>query len=271
MPDPERNRPQVFRLTSQEEREPLHAAYAEARRRGEEIGHLCPDDSIIQYAIIAYDQEKYGTQTLALPDWLVDLIHAATTAAQQGTCAPADQHDKGCARCSWRDLYQAVPERTRTLTEQTLGRRVLDARPPAPDVVIPAGRDLISVLLDRIGNHTYEGGVNGTCYQCPFASVPLQPNGREANWEEISNDPTEAYYRCYLPGRPNDVEWGEYAPCDEKEWVSVLRAELDTLLPPDIEALIEASSLGTPTAKALRASVPVEVARRIVARSKETP
>lgn len=36
-----------------------------------------------------------------------------------------------------------------------------------------------------------------------------------------------------------------------------------------IEELIEASSLGTPEAKALRDSVPDEVAKRIVARSKE--
>lgn len=36
-----------------------------------------------------------------------------------------------------------------------------------------------------------------------------------------------------------------------------------------IDRLIEASSLGTPEAKALRASVPEDVARAIVARSKE--
>jgi hypothetical protein len=37
----------------------------------------------------------------------------------------------------------------------------------------------------------------------------------------------------------------------------------------DIDQLIEASSLGTPAAKALRDSVPIETARTVVARSRE--
>ena len=28
-------------------------------------------------------------------------------------------------------------------------------------------------MLDRLTNYAYDGGLNGTCYECPFASVPL--------------------------------------------------------------------------------------------------
>lgn len=74
-------------------------------------------------------------------------------------------------------------------------------------------------LLRRLAVPTYDGGVNGTCYECPFASPPLERDGREANWRDIRNDPTEAYFRCSLPGRDNDaVVWGEYAPCTPEEW-----------------------------------------------------
>jgi hypothetical protein len=75
--------------------------------------------------------------------------------------------------------------------------------------------------LSRLWNYSYfGGGPNGTCYECPYASPPLERDGREALWREISNDPTEAYYRCSLPLRvpEKEVEWGEYAPCTEKEW-----------------------------------------------------
>lgn len=76
-------------------------------------------------------------------------------------------------------------------------------------------------LLAKVGDHTYEGGVHGTCYECPFASPPLDNLGNVADWDDISNDPTEAYFRCSLPGRDNDaVEWGEYSPCEEFEWVN---------------------------------------------------
>lgn len=49
---------------------------------------------------------------------------------------------------------------------------------------------------------------------------------------------------------------------------AVLR-QLVRVLGAPIEELIEASSLGTPEAKAARESVPIEVAQRIVARAKE--
>lgn len=75
--------------------------------------------------------------------------------------------------------------------------------------------------LVRIFQHTYEGGVNGTCYECPYASKPLEKSGREAEWRDIANDPTEAYFRCSLPGRNNEeVAWGEYAPCTVPEWLA---------------------------------------------------
>jgi len=88
----------------------------------------------------------------------------------------------------------------------------------------------IPILVSRLGVHSYEGGVNGTCYQCPFASAPLDRSGRVAAWGEISNDPTEAYFRCSLPGRDNvAVEWGEYAPCTEAEWSAAVLAAVARL------------------------------------------
>lgn len=81
-------------------------------------------------------------------------------------------------------------------------------------------------MVNRLVNMTYEGGYNGTCYQCPFATEPLDRHGTKAIWSEISNDPTEAYFRCTLPGRPDTVAWGEYALCSEKEWVAVILSML---------------------------------------------
>lgn len=82
-------------------------------------------------------------------------------------------------------------------------------------------------LLGRASprNQTYEGGHGGTCYECPFASPPLTRTGRVAPWDEISNDPTEAYFRCSLPTRAErdeQIEWGEYAPCTADEWIEAL-------------------------------------------------
>lgn len=86
---------------------------------------------------------------------------------------------------------------------------------------VPTGLALAVVVLKRFAaGHSYEGGVNGTCYECPFATPPLERNGREAPWHTISNDPTEAYFRCSLPGRTSEVVWGEYAPCTEVEWAN---------------------------------------------------
>lgn len=103
--------------------------------------------------------------------------------------------------------------------------------------VIPTGRELVTVVLKRLAEgHSYDAGVNGTCYECPFASVPLERSGREAVWSEISNDPTEAYFRCYLPGRdaPNPA-WGEYAPCDVRDWTgAALAAHLGDAAPGEV-------------------------------------
>lgn len=51
----EPRRPKPARITTPAERAPLYAAYAAARQRGLEIGAQCDDDSIIQYAVKAYE------------------------------------------------------------------------------------------------------------------------------------------------------------------------------------------------------------------------
>ena len=80
-------------------------------------------------------------------------------------------------------------------------------------------KELIEIVLTRLGQMTYEGGVNGTCDGCPFATVPLDASGRVDH--NVWNDPTEAYFRCSLPGRDHEaVVWGEYAPCTEEEWAA---------------------------------------------------
>ncbi len=111
-------KPAPARITSPEERAPLYAAYKASRDRGEQIGYHCPDDSIVRYAVRAYDREKYGTEALALPDWLADLIHAAGSASEEMACTPAEVHDEGCDACAWEILYAAVPQRTKVLAEQ---------------------------------------------------------------------------------------------------------------------------------------------------------
>lgn len=83
-------------------------------------------------------------------------------------------------------------------------------------------------LLRRIIEPTYDGGFGGTCYDCVFASEPLRRDGTVAPWDEVANDPTEAWFRCSLSTRAereNEVEWGEYAPCTAEEW-------FDAILPP---------------------------------------
>lgn len=116
---------QPARMTSPEERAPLYAAYAEARRRGDEIGFCCPDDSIVQYAIHAYDREKYGTEALMLPDWLVDLIEAAIAAEDEMSC----DHSEKCQHCYWNALLMSVPGRTMVLAKQAIQLRPTDSRP----------------------------------------------------------------------------------------------------------------------------------------------
>ncbi len=51
----EAKRPAPARITTPAERAPLYAAYAAARARGAQIGAQCDDDSIIQYAVRAYE------------------------------------------------------------------------------------------------------------------------------------------------------------------------------------------------------------------------
>lgn len=94
----------------------------------------------------------------------------------------------------------------------------------------PVGAALVRVVLERFAEcadfDSYRAGVGGTCYECPFASEPLDVFGEPAAWADIWSDPTEAYFRCHLPGRPPDVTWGEYAPCTRAEWTAAALAEL---------------------------------------------
>ncbi|GAA0495072.1 hypothetical protein Ade02nite_19250 [Paractinoplanes deccanensis] len=117
------DKPDPARITTPEERAPLYAAYKASRDRGDEIGYRCPDDSIVQYAVRAYDRAKYGTEALALPDWLVDLIHAAASHAEGMACSPDHIHGQVCNRCTWESLYEAVPAHTKVLAVQALALR----------------------------------------------------------------------------------------------------------------------------------------------------
>lgn len=98
-------------------------------------------------------------------------------------------------------------------------------------MIPPVERDEALDRILQINSHLYEGGVNGTCWGCPYASPPLRSDGSAPLWDEISNDPTEAYFICHLPNRPDEPAWGEYAPCTSQEWlefhVGVLRGEAD--------------------------------------------
>jgi hypothetical protein len=51
----EPKRPAPARITTPAERAPLYVAYAAGRARGAQIGAQCDDDSIIQYAVKAYE------------------------------------------------------------------------------------------------------------------------------------------------------------------------------------------------------------------------
>jgi hypothetical protein len=94
------------------------------------------------------------------------------------------------------------------------------------------GWSLVDKLVDRLGNHSYDGGLNGTCYQCVFASPPLDADGQPAAFG-VHRPPTEAYFTCALPGRipVEDPAWGEHAPCTEAEWVNALVAALAAVRP----------------------------------------
>jgi hypothetical protein len=126
-------KPQPARITTAEERAPLYAAYTAGRARGEDIGYRCPDDSIIQYAVRAYDREKYGTEALMLPDWLVDLIEAAQCMEDELGCDELGHLDETCKRCYWDALIQQIPERTMTLAKQAIELRLVATRPSLSD------------------------------------------------------------------------------------------------------------------------------------------
>lgn len=97
-----------------------------------------------------------------------------------------------------------------------------------PEVIVAAADRLLGRLRYEGG---FEGGHNGSCYRCPWASLPLDAAGREVPFEEVANDPTEAYFRCSLPGRdPGRPEWGEYAPCSAAEWTAGVVAWRDGAL-----------------------------------------
>lgn len=71
------------------------------------------------------------------------------------------------------------------------------------------------------GVYSYEGGYNGSCFECPFADGPYDSADGMQQHDYIHNcDHTEAYFRCTLPGRDNEAfVWGEDAPCTADEWV----------------------------------------------------
>lgn len=100
-------------------------------------------------------------------------------------------------------------------------REVIQMSDVGPEKPIPVGTDLTREVLVRLRDRPYNGHPDGICYECPFASAPLDSAGRVESWDRISNDPTEAYFRCFLPSRDSSVvAWGEYAPCEEKDWYS---------------------------------------------------
>lgn len=83
-------------------------------------------------------------------------------------------------------------------------------------------------MLNKLIYPDYTSGVDASCYQCPFASEPLNRDGSTADWREISNDPTEAYFRCSLPSRDNvKVAWGEHSPCSPREWLIAIKMKLE--------------------------------------------
>lgn len=87
-------------------------------------------------------------------------------------------------------------------------------------------------VIQRLSSQDYAAGLHGTCYECPFASDPLGRDGLIAEWREVSNDPTEAYFRCSLPTRDADrsrVAWGEHAPCTILEWTQYVAQQLKML------------------------------------------
>jgi len=54
------------------------------------------------------------------------------------------------------------------------------------------------------------------CDECPFGTLD-QP------YEEVSNDLTEAYYKCRLLRKR---VWGEYSPCEDRHWKKQALMEL---------------------------------------------
>jgi hypothetical protein len=143
--------------------------------------------------------------------------------------------DVGCNVFGEKEIVKDARIVRETVNKKKLHQYVLDANPhqviallehlgikPEEVPIQENPFKMLHVILGRLGKHDYDGGVSGTCYQCPFSDGPLDANGNVARWDDVAHDPTEAYFRCNLPGRdPEEIAWGEYAPCDESEWRSV--------------------------------------------------
>lgn len=102
----------------------------------------------------------------------------------------------------------------------------------------------------------YDTGPNGSCYGCPFATPPLDSAGNIAPPEDWENDPTEAWFRCSLPTRPDkgQVEWGEDAPCTPEQWWELIvdLARQEGPLPQPVQGRIYAVQTETHELAALR-------------------
>ncbi|MFI5934758.1 DUF5131 family protein [Actinoplanes sp. NPDC051494] len=162
-----------------------HRRDVAGRARRKEIGFRRPNDSIIHYAVRAYDREKYGTEALALPDWLVDLIYAASTAAKEIACdhahpdwengdddpevgPTADDYASRYVRCSWSALVHAIPGRTKTLTEQALALRVTPTCPNPVCVKCEHSGD------DHSVSPFFSADVDGKKCGCAIFTWPVQ-------------------------------------------------------------------------------------------------
>lgn len=89
----------------------------------------------------------------------------------------------------------------------------------------------LSVMVNNSG---YEGGLNGTCAGCRFATGPVRQDGSPAEPWEYDNDETEAYYLCGMTTRDPEAEnpsWGEYSPCLAGEWAHWIAAEGERMRP----------------------------------------
>ena len=87
----DRPRPKPARITTPAERAPLYAAYAAARARGEQIGAQCDDDSIVQYAVNAYETAEMGRLRAQVAEALTVADEMAENSQDPLTTAYANQ------------------------------------------------------------------------------------------------------------------------------------------------------------------------------------